>query len=142
MPRFYHNDPLYNAALREMGSRLRRLMDERSWSRADLTRAAQKFMPEGGRFGPDNTSNFVNGKRRPTRPFIVAMSKALGVEESDFMPPYLVEGAPGEAPAGPLLTQILGQKDLFRVVIDRQLPLKKAMKIIQALEETESEDAS
>jgi hypothetical protein len=109
MPRFSHDDPEYEAGLREMSLRLNRLMDDRGWSRADLTRAASKFMPEGGRFGPDNTSNFVDGKRRPTKPFVIAMCKAFGVEEDAFLPPYLLD-RPGEAaPSRPLSYTGAGQ---------------------------------
>ena len=59
MVKFSHDDPQYRAALRDMSQKLTKLLKDRNWSRADLTRAASKHMPEGGRFGPDNTSNFV-----------------------------------------------------------------------------------
>jgi len=43
--------------------------------------------------------------------------------------------SPDYAPA--LLTAVAGQADLFRVYIDRELPLKDAMKIIGALPEVD-----
>lgn len=134
-PRFSHTDPQYAAALREMGSRLEKLMDARNWSRADLTRAAAKFMPEGGRFGPDNTSNFVNGKRKPTRPFLIAMCRALGVKEEDILPPLLTQGT---VQAVPLLTQVPGKKDRYRLVIDREFSLKESLRLVEILEEIDA----
>ncbi|HEY1452405.1 MAG TPA: helix-turn-helix transcriptional regulator [Roseiarcus sp.] len=91
-------------------------------------------MPEGSRFGPDNTSNFVNGKRRPTRPFLIAMTKAFGVTEEDILPPYLIDRPGDAAPPTPLLAVIPGT-DLYRVFIDRELPLKQALRLVHALEE-------
>ncbi|MGA8585963.1 MAG: hypothetical protein WB715_19400 [Roseiarcus sp.] len=117
-----------------MSQRLHKLLDERQWSRADLTRAAAKFMPEDGRFGPDNTSNFVNGKRCPTKPFLIAMCKAFGVDEDAILPPYLRE-RPGENAAQiPLLAEVPGKLGLFRLYLDRELALKDALKIIQAID--------
>jgi transcriptional regulator with XRE-family HTH domain len=141
MPRFSHDDPEYEAGLREMSLRLNRLMDDRGWSRADLTRAASKFMPEGGRFGPDNTSNFVNGKRRPTKPFVIAMCKAFGVEEDAFLPPYLLD-RPGEAATSrpPSLTLVPGKPHLCRVFIDLELPIKQGVKIFEALGHENEDD--
>ena len=83
MTRFSHDDPQYRAALREMSRNLTRLLDDRNWNQADLVRYAKPHMPDGARFGPDNASNFVGGRRKPTRPFIKAINAALGVEEAD-----------------------------------------------------------
>jgi len=116
-----------------MGVKLRGLMDERDWSRADLTRAARKHMPDSKRFGPDNTSNFVNGKRRPTRPFVKALCGAFGVEPEDFMPPYLLDDTAETAPTPPLLTQVAGKDGIYRVVIDMELSLKDATRLLRAL---------
>ncbi len=118
-----------------MSQKLTKLLNDRNWSRADLTRAASKHMPEGGRFGPDNTSNFVNGKRRPTRPFLIAMCKAFNVIEDDILPPYLLErpGAVDDPPLPPSITRVVGKENLFRVFIDLELPFEQAMKIYGAL---------
>jgi transcriptional regulator with XRE-family HTH domain len=134
MPRFSHDDPNYRAALREMARNLKRLMDERTWTRADLTRAAATFMPENKRFGPDNTSNFVNGKRNPTRSFRVAMSKAFGVPEEEFMPAFLRADPDSVIPTTPILSQVPGKRDTYRVFIDRELSLKDARKILEAID--------
>ena len=133
--KFSHADPQYIAALKDMGARLRKLMDDKNWSRADLTRAAAKHMPEGGRFGADNTSNFVNGKRKPTRPFVKALPAALGVPEEEFIPPYLREEGREQITTIPLLSEVPGRKGFYRVFIDRELMLKDALRIVEALEE-------
>lgn len=133
MPRYSHDDPQYRAALREMSIRLTNMLNERNWNRADLTRAAAKFMLDGGRFGADNTSNFVNGKRKPTRPFLIAMCKALGVKEEDILPEYLMERPGQDAPQPSLLTQVPGRPNLYRIYIDREMPLPDALLIVEAL---------
>jgi hypothetical protein len=120
MTRFFHADPTYRDALHEMSVNLNRLLNERNWSRADLTRAAAKQMPEGERFGPDNTSNFVNGKRRPTRPFRIAMCKAFGVEEEEIFPPMLLDRLGSASPMVPMIREVTGKRDAFRVLIDRE----------------------
>lgn len=142
MVKFSHDDPQYRAALREMSKRLRALMDAKQWSRADLTRAAAPFMPEGGRFGPDNTSNFVNGKRKPTKPFLIAMCEAFGVTEDAILPPFLIEGGDALSPSSPLLTAVPGKSDRYRVFIDRELSLKDALRIVAALEGKDEGNAS
>ena len=133
MPRFFHTDPTYRAALHEMSVNLNRLLNERNWSRADLTRAAAKHMPEGGRFGPDNTSNFVNGKRRPTRLLLIAMCKAFGVEEEDILPPMLLDRPGSATPIVPIISPVPGKRDAYRVFIDREFSWKNARKIVDAV---------
>ena len=61
MARYSHDDPQYQAALREMGKNLSRLLDDRGWNQADLARAAAKHMPEDARFGDDSASRFLRG---------------------------------------------------------------------------------
>lgn len=148
MPRFSHADPRYKAALHEMGLRLTRMLDERDWTAADLVRAAKPHMPidpstgKPGRLSADNVSNIKNGKRRPTRAFVKAITGALGCSEEDLLPPFLMDDQPSAlASAPPLLAEVPGRKGFFRVYIDRELPLTHALKIIAALEEGGS-DAS
>lgn len=140
MAKFSHADPRYTAALADMGRNLRRLLDERDWSAADLVRATRLQMPidpatgKPGRYDADNASNMLNGKRRPTRAFIKAVSAALGVDESEFMPAFLRDDRAGPD-VKPVLTEVPGSPGLFHVYIDRQLPLKHALRIIAALDE-------
>jgi hypothetical protein len=125
-----------------MANNLRSLLNDRNWNAADLVRAAARHMPEVGRFAADNASNFINGKRKPTRPFVIAMGKALGIEPEAFMPAYfLAEPVAGEATA-PLLTQVPGKRDVYRVFIDREMTLKNALLIVEALDKIEHGDAS
>ena len=142
MTRFSHEDPRYRAALREMAKNLSRLLDERNWNQADLVRHAKIHMPEGSRFGPDNASNFVGGRRKPTRPFIKAINAALGVDEADWMPPFLLEttGSSTQSPT-PLLTAVPGKPGRWRVLIDMELPLADALRIAASVEK-EAGDAS
>ena len=134
MPRFSHDDPAYRAALKEMARNINRLMDDRGWNQADLVRHAKIHMPPEARFGADNASNFAGGKRKPTKPFIAAMCKAFGVEETDFMPPYLAGRVGTSPPVSPLLTAVAGKPGMYRVYIDRELPLKEALRVVEGLE--------
>jgi hypothetical protein len=134
MPRFFHTDPTYRAALHEMSVNLNRLLNERNWSRADLTRAAAKHMPEGARFGADNTSNFVNGKRGPTRPFRIAMCTALGVEEEDIFPPPLLDRAALAAPMRQIISAVPGKRGIYHIFIDREFSWENARKIVDTVE--------
>jgi transcriptional regulator with XRE-family HTH domain len=139
MSRFSHTDPRYNAALDEMGRNLRALMDARDWSQADLMREASQHMPldratqKPRRMAADNISNFTNGKRCPTRVFVKALASALGVDEGQFMPALLRERTPADAPR-PVLQEVPGKEGIYRVTIDRELPLAHALRIIAELE--------
>lgn len=139
MSRFSHSDPRYTAALDEMSRNLRGLMDARDWTQADLMRAAQLHMPRDpvtgkpGRVGADNISNMTNGKRRPSRVFVKAIAAAMGVDEAEFMPAYLRDIRNQSADAAPLLQEVPGEDGLYHVVIDRKLPLARALKVIAAL---------
>jgi transcriptional regulator with XRE-family HTH domain len=141
MPRFSHDDPRYTAALHEMGQRLSKMLDARDWTAADLVRAARLHMPPDpatgrpGRLNADNVSNIKNGKRRPTRAFVKAITAALGCAEEDLLPPFLMDGRPAGSALPPLLAAVPGRPDVYRVFIDRELPLPQALKIIAALEE-------
>lgn len=134
MPRPSHNDPAYRAALREMSRRIHKLLDGKQWNQAALTREASKYMPDGARFGPDNTSNFVNGKRRPTRVFLLAMCKAFGVEEEAILPDYFRVRPDGETPALPLfqLAPLVGKPGVYRVIVDLEMPRKDAVRFLEA----------
>ena len=139
MARFSHADPRYSAALQEMGRSLRKLLDERDWSQADLVRATRQHMPidpqtgQPGRYDADNASNMMNGKRRPTRSFIKAVSAGLGVDESAWLPAFLREENAVAAEVKPLLTEVIGKPGIYRVLIDLELPLKQALKVLAAL---------
>ena len=142
-PRLTHDDPRYRAALNEMGRRLTVLLNERNWNQADFVRAAAKHMPNDNRFGPDNASNFVNGRRKPTRPFLIAMCKALNVEEKDILPDLLLKGPGEHVPATPaLLSDVLGKPGIVRLYVDRELPLKEALTILRALDAIGSGDGA
>lgn len=142
MPRYSHDDPQYRNALREMGNNLRALLNDRNWNAADLVRAASRHMPDGGRFAADNASNFVNGKRKPTRPFVLAMCKALGVEEEAILPAFFLDDPTDYVATAPLLTQVSGKKDIYRIFIDREMTLKNALLIVEALDRIEHPNAA
>jgi len=95
--RYSHDDPAYKEALQQMAHLVRKKLDEKNWTQAELVRRAGPFMPkhpETGkprRLSDDNISNMVNGKRRPTRNFVIAVSKAFECADEDFMPKYLLE---------------------------------------------------
>ena len=147
MARFSHSDPRYNAALQEMGRNLRKLLDDRDWSQADLVRATRLHMPldpatgKPARYDADNASNMINGRFRPTRTFIKAVSAALGVEDGSFLPDFLrVEHVLGHE-VRPILTEAVGEPGMFHVYIDRKLPLKQALRLVAALD-GEADNAS
>ena len=140
MARFSHADPRYQAALQEMGRNLRKLLDERDWTQADLVRATRLHMPIDpatglpGRYDADNASNMMNGKRRPTRAFVKAVSAALGIEDGAFLPDFLRADHLIGGELKPLLTEVPGKPGIFRVFIDQEFPIKQALRIVGALE--------
>ena len=139
MPRFSHADSRYKTALAEMGRNLQRLLEERDWKQADLVRAAKLHMPldrEGQpeRLSADNISNMVNGKRRPTRPFVKAVAAAFGVDEAAFMPSFLKDAKTSLAPTAAVLSEVPGRPGYFRVTIDREFPSRQALQIVALLD--------
>ena len=95
-------------------------------------------MPDGARFGADNASNFTNGRRKPTKPFVKAMCAALGVEEDAIMPPFLLDRVGSPPEVSPLVSQVPGKPDRYRFFLDREMTLKQALKMAEALEEVEN----
>lgn len=141
MSRFSHADPRYAAALAEMGRNLQKLLDDRDWTQADLVRAAALHMPidpgtgRPARMAADNISNLVNGKRRPIRATIKAVSAALGVAEEVWLPSFLRDIGATAAEVRPILTEVPGKDGVYRVFIDRELTLPQALRVIAALGE-------
>lgn len=122
-----------------MGLRLRKMMEQRDWTQADLVRAAKIHMPidpetgKPGRLSADNISSMMNGKRRPTRTFVKAVTAAL--ESNEWLPAFIADEAPINAPSPALLTASTTSKGMYRVFIDREVPFKHARRILEALDD-------
>lgn len=70
----------------ELSARLVREMTTRSWTQADLARAAERHMPKGEEFRRANVSSYVNKLALPRPKQLTALAKALGMDPRDLLP--------------------------------------------------------
>lgn len=81
------------------GQNLRKLMDDKGLTGADLARQATLRLPKGKVIGRDNISFYVNGRSIPTPIYMTAIAKVLGVDQA-FLLARQHSQRPGEpAPA-------------------------------------------
>lgn len=83
----------------QLGVRLNALLAERGWNQSDLARHASKFLPPGDELGRDSISGYVLGKSVPGPARMLALSKALGVDQSYLAPPGTLPDPEGVIPA-------------------------------------------
>lgn len=111
--------------------RLKRLLDERQWSAAELAREASKLVPEthrknGRRYiiGRHLISAYCRGENQPNSTHLKYISKALGVEPETLLPPLpkLPESQTAQA-----ITSLDGRT---RLIIDAQIDTATAMEIM------------
>jgi transcriptional regulator with XRE-family HTH domain len=81
----------------EFGRRLQRMLDERSWSQADLCRAVEDTT--GRRMGRDAVSTYINGRSFPTPTSLNLLCRALGVTKEELFPNALMNASDDEHPA-------------------------------------------
>lgn len=81
----------------EFGRRLQKLLHERNWSQADLSRAVQQ--KTGTAMGRDAISTYINGRSYPTPKSQELLSKALGVTREDLFPNATINAVNDEHPA-------------------------------------------
>jgi len=65
---------------------LTQLMEERSFTQAELARVAQRYLPKGKSFGRYSINQYCNGKSLPRGAHLDAMAAALSVEPLDLLP--------------------------------------------------------
>lgn len=92
------DDAPSDAAKREFGRKLYRLMIDKGWNQSDLARAAAKHTSDG-KFGRDNVSGYIRGLRLPGATHLSALTRALGVTAEDLVGPPRPFGAAGTPPA-------------------------------------------
>lgn len=111
--------------------RLKRLLDERQWSAAELAREASKFVPEthrkkGRRYviGRHLISAYCRGENEPSRTHLEYISKALGTEPESLLP--LTHKLPPVQTAQ-AITSLDGKT---RLILDVELDTSMAMEIL------------
>jgi transcriptional regulator with XRE-family HTH domain len=87
-----------DAVMREFGRRLQAALVEKGWNQSELARRAAAYMPDGGRFGRDNVSNYVRALVLPNPAQLNALCKALGKQPSEILPMRGVPSVSGKLP--------------------------------------------
>ncbi len=125
------------ARLVQFGERLKRLMNARHWSGADLAREASKLIPEGhhraGRrheIGRHLVSAYCRGENEPTSSNLSYIAGALGVSPEELLSPRTPK-RPLEAHVQAITT--IGGRTRF--IADVELDTELAMKLISLINE-------
>jgi transcriptional regulator with XRE-family HTH domain len=134
--------PLEKLELSEFSKRLTDLMARRGLSQSDVARAIWGTTTDGrGREvarNRDRLSHYVRGSQMPEPKTMSALAKVLGVEMADLNP-ALDRDAAGRGAEQPLLTMVGGRTDMAVLSINRMVPLKLAVQILQLLSEADTE---
>jgi transcriptional regulator with XRE-family HTH domain len=122
----------------QFSKRLLNLLAERNWSQSELARRAEANLPEGGKIGRDNVSNYVRERALPGRTFLLAMAKALGTTPETLLP----ERGERDSSRGALPSIDIREASngMAWVRINKALPWSVALKIVAAIKEIESDD--
>lgn len=78
----------------EFGRHLQRLLNDRNWSQADLTR--QVLAVTGKRMGRDAISTYINGHSFPTPASLNRLCRAFGLSRDELIPTALVIPTQGQ----------------------------------------------
>ncbi|MCK1742437.1 helix-turn-helix transcriptional regulator [Bradyrhizobium sp. 139] len=114
--------------------RLKRLLEERHWSAAELAREASKLVPESHRkndkrhvIGRHLISAYCRGENEPSRAHLTYIAKALGVEPESLLPI-----AP-KAPAIQTAQAITSLDGKTRLIIDVEVDTSVAMEVLATI---------
>ena len=113
---------------RELARRLRRAMDDKGWTDADLARAVRKRLPNT-KFDRAHVSNYMLGKAVPGALYLNAISKVLGKEPTDLLPKRL---ARGEAAHTPVDVRDMGGGKVY-LRINQETTWERGLKILEIL---------
>jgi transcriptional regulator with XRE-family HTH domain len=114
--------------------RLKRLLDERQWSAAELAREASKFVPDTHRkngkrhvIGRHLISAYCRGENEPNWAHLGYIAKALGVEPENLLPPTR---KPPPVQTAQAITSLDGRT---RLIIDAEVDTSVAMEVMSLL---------
>lgn len=134
--------PLEKLELSEFSKRLTDLMARRGLSQSDVARAIWGTVTDvRGRDvarNRDRVSHYVRGSQMPEPKTLSALAKVLGVELADLNPALDRDGV-GRGAEQPLLTVVGGRPDMAVLSVNRMVPMKVAVKILQLLSEVDAE---
>lgn len=117
---------------REFSNRLSKILADRSWSQADLARAAEKHLPKGEEFRRDNVNVYVRGLALPRPKQLNAIAKALGMTAEDLLPGGAREGASLPYSMRP----VDGDAGHAWLQVDMKVPMRKALAVLAMLDES------
>jgi transcriptional regulator with XRE-family HTH domain len=114
--------------------RLKRLLEERQWSAAELAREATKFIPETHRkkgkrhvIGRHLIGAYCRGENEPNWAHLGYIAKALGVEPESLLPPT------HKPPAVQIAQAITSLDGRTRLIIDAEVDTAVAMEVMSLL---------
>jgi transcriptional regulator with XRE-family HTH domain len=114
--------------------RLKRLLDERQWSAAELAREASKFVPETHRkngkpyvIGRHLISAYCRGENEPNRAHLTYIAKALDVEPDSLLP------TGPKAPAIQTAQAITSLDGKTRLIVDVEIETPIAMEVLETI---------
>lgn len=121
--------PLTPQALskQEFGRRLQQILDERSWSQADLARAVDKAT--GRKMGRDAISTYINGRSFPTPTSLAQLCKALDMTRDELFPNATMSATNDEHPAFEMKAAA-GHPGQAWVRVNRMLTFETAAQIV------------
>lgn len=123
--------------LQAFSLRLKAQIEVRNWSAADLAREASKHVPETHRkngkpyvIGRHLISPYCRGENEPSAVNLKYISKALGIEPGELLPPV-------RKPLGLQTAQAISSLEgKTRLLIDVELETDVAMKILKLVRES------
>ena len=120
--------------LMSFAHRLKRLLEERQWSAAELAREASKLVPESHRkndkrhvIGRHLISAYCRGENEPSKAHLAYIAKALDVEPESLLPM-----AP-KAPAVQTAQAITSLDGKTRLIIDVEMDTSVAMEVLETI---------
>jgi transcriptional regulator with XRE-family HTH domain len=128
------------AEKKAFGRQLRKLMDEKGLTGAELARQATLKLASKKTIGRDNISWYLNGRSMPTPPYLNAIAKVLDVDPQFLVPRHHTQ-APGEA--APVATE--GGNDIrmnlqpngeMHLMLNIRVPRALGWKILQMIEDS------
>lgn len=72
--------------------RLRAAISRKGWSLRETAHQTCRFLDGGAKFGPAHVWHYLQGKTLPNPRYLLALSRALGMDADELIPPALQRG--------------------------------------------------
>lgn len=127
------------AEKKAFGRMLRKMIDDRGLTGAELARQATRKLPSGKVIGRDNISWYLTGRSMPTPPYLKAIAAVLEVSP-EFLIPRNHAQKPGEAAPATDDTEndirmSLGANGTMHLMLNIHVPRELGWKILQMVED-------